>query len=154
MGGHLQLNCVFRESNIIVYRYVCMYVCMHACMYACMHVCMYVCMYVCMHARMYVCMHACMYVCMHVCMHACMYVCMYVCMKNTIDGTPGPEARLLSFFSLPRYDIVEFCACFLLNRYPYYALSVINYEVKQLTWLRYTAWIPLYPLGFTCEGQL
>ena len=37
-------------------------------------------------------------------------------------------------------------------RYPYYALSVLNMEAKVLTWLRYTVWVPLYPLGFTCEG--
>lgn len=42
------------------------------------------------------------------------------------------------------------CVCF--YRYPYYALSVLDMEAKMLTWLRYTVWIPLYPLGFTCEG--
>jgi hypothetical protein len=41
----------------------------------------------------------------------------------------------------------------LANRYPYYALSVLEFEVEKLTWLRYSAWIPLYPVGFTCEGE-
>jgi very-long-chain (3R)-3-hydroxyacyl-CoA dehydratase len=40
-----------------------------------------------------------------------------------------------------------------LFRYPYYSLSVLGMEAKTLTWLRYTAWIPLYPVGFTCEGM-
>lgn len=39
-----------------------------------------------------------------------------------------------------------------LIRYPYYALSVLEFEVEKLTWLRYSAWIPLYPVGFTCEA--
>lgn len=39
-------------------------------------------------------------------------------------------------------------------RYPYYALSVLGMEAKTLTWLRYTAWIPLYPMGFTCEATV
>eukprot|EP00731_Ephydatia_muelleri_P016728 Em0009g1152a len=39
-----------------------------------------------------------------------------------------------------------------LVRYPYYALSVVNIQVNVLTWLRYTAWIPLYPLGLLTEG--
>lgn len=39
-------------------------------------------------------------------------------------------------------------------RYPYYALAVLNMEVNGLSWLRYTAWIPLYPVGFTCEATV
>ena len=38
-------------------------------------------------------------------------------------------------------------------RYPYYALSVLNIDFPVLSWLRYTVWIPLYPVGFTCEGK-
>lgn len=32
-------------------------------------------------------------------------------------------------------------------------LSCIGIEWKPLTWLRYTAWIPLYPLGGLAEGM-
>jgi len=32
-------------------------------------------------------------------------------------------------------------------------LSVIDREVSFVTWLRYTAWIPLYPTGFVLEGN-
>lgn len=38
-------------------------------------------------------------------------------------------------------------------RYPYYMLSCMGIEWKPLTWLRYTSWIPLYPLGGLAEGM-
>uniref|UniRef100_T1IUT0 Very-long-chain (3R)-3-hydroxyacyl-CoA dehydratase n=1 Tax=Strigamia maritima TaxID=126957 RepID=T1IUT0_STRMM len=38
--------------------------------------------------------------------------------------------------------------------YPYYMLRIYKYELSILTWLRYTIWIPLYPLGFLCEGAI
>jgi len=38
-------------------------------------------------------------------------------------------------------------------RYPYYMLNVIDREISFVTWLRYTAWIPLYPTGFVLEGN-
>lgn len=37
-------------------------------------------------------------------------------------------------------------------RYPYYLVSLLKKEIRFLTWLRYTVWIPLYPLGAMCEG--
>lgn len=37
-------------------------------------------------------------------------------------------------------------------RYPYYMLSCIGTEWKILTWIRYTIWIPLYPLGVIAEA--
>ncbi|XP_075431463.1 very-long-chain (3R)-3-hydroxyacyl-CoA dehydratase 3 isoform X2 [Ascaphus truei] len=37
-------------------------------------------------------------------------------------------------------------------RYPFYMLSCIDTEWKVLTWLRYTIWIPLYPLGGLAEA--
>lgn len=36
-------------------------------------------------------------------------------------------------------------------RYPYYALNLINVNVGLLTWLRYTLFIFLYPMGVTGE---
>ena len=39
-------------------------------------------------------------------------------------------------------------------RYPFYFLQTIGYCPKWLLWLRYTAWIPLYPLGIITEGIL
>lgn len=37
-------------------------------------------------------------------------------------------------------------------RYPYYLTQLFKFEIGILTWLRYTMWIPLYPLGVLCEG--
>ncbi|XP_027017430.2 very-long-chain (3R)-3-hydroxyacyl-CoA dehydratase isoform X3 [Tachysurus fulvidraco] len=37
-------------------------------------------------------------------------------------------------------------------RYPFYMLACIDTEWKMLTWLRYTIWIPLYPLGVLAEA--
>lgn len=37
-------------------------------------------------------------------------------------------------------------------RYPYYILSLLKHKNGFLTWLRYTIWIPLYPIGAFCEG--
>lgn len=37
-------------------------------------------------------------------------------------------------------------------RYPFYMLGCIDTEWKTLTWLRYTIWIPLYPLGVLAEA--
>lgn len=37
-------------------------------------------------------------------------------------------------------------------RYPFYMLACLNTEWKTLTWLRYTVWIPLYPLGVLAEA--
>ncbi len=40
-----------------------------------------------------------------------------------------------------------------LFRYPFYMAGVIDFSSEVLTWLRYTVWIPLYPLGFFSEGE-
>ncbi|KAJ6636308.1 Very-long-chain (3R)-3-hydroxyacyl-CoA dehydratase [Pseudolycoriella hygida] len=39
-----------------------------------------------------------------------------------------------------------------LVRYPYYITSLMKKNIGLLTWLRYSLWIPLYPLGILCEG--
>ncbi|KAF6773885.1 hypothetical protein AHF37_06834, partial [Paragonimus kellicotti] len=38
--------------------------------------------------------------------------------------------------------------------YPFYILSLLGFKSGLLTYLRYTVWIPLYPIGFICEGKL
>ena len=44
--------------------------------------------------------------------------------------------------------------CFSISsRYPFYMLGCFNTEWKDLTWLRYTVWIPLYPWGALAEGK-
>lgn len=37
-------------------------------------------------------------------------------------------------------------------RYPFYMLGCFDTEWKTLTWLRYSVWIPLYPLGALAEA--
>lgn len=39
-------------------------------------------------------------------------------------------------------------------RYPYYITQIYKKENSVLTWLRYTIWMPLYPLGFYCEAVI
>jgi very-long-chain (3R)-3-hydroxyacyl-CoA dehydratase len=39
-------------------------------------------------------------------------------------------------------------------RYPYYALSSFGAERKWITWLRYSCWMVLYPLGMMLEGAI
>ncbi|WAQ97824.1 HACD3-like protein, partial [Mya arenaria] len=41
-----------------------------------------------------------------------------------------------------------------LVRYPFYMLSSIGKEVLVISWVRYTAWIPLYPLGILFEATV
>ncbi|XP_060082787.1 very-long-chain (3R)-3-hydroxyacyl-CoA dehydratase-like [Ylistrum balloti] len=39
-------------------------------------------------------------------------------------------------------------------RYPFYILSLFGKKNDLITWCRYTAWIPLYPLGFLTEALI
>lgn len=41
-----------------------------------------------------------------------------------------------------------------LIRYPYYLFAILKKEIQCLTWLRYSIWIVLYPLGVLCEGTI
>ncbi|XP_049301891.1 very-long-chain (3R)-3-hydroxyacyl-CoA dehydratase isoform X1 [Bactrocera dorsalis] len=43
-------------------------------------------------------------------------------------------------------------SCIEIIRYPYYLTQIFKCEIFLLTWLRYTVWIPLYPIGILCEG--
>nr|CAB3251726.1 very-long-chain (3R)-3-hydroxyacyl-CoA dehydratase 3-like [Phallusia mammillata] len=55
----------------------------------------------------------------------------------------GPE-------HLPRcavWDLFVVWSCIEVIRYPYYMLQTYNMDLKPLTWLRYHAWILLYPIG-------
>ncbi|KAF4804207.1 Very-long-chain (3R)-3-hydroxyacyl-CoA dehydratase [Turdus rufiventris] len=56
------------------------------------------------------------------------------------------QSKPVVFFIFYFWSITE------LFRYPYYMLSCIGIEWKPLTWLRYTVWIPLYPLGGLAEA--
>uniref|UniRef100_A0A2K5BWS9 Very-long-chain (3R)-3-hydroxyacyl-CoA dehydratase n=1 Tax=Aotus nancymaae TaxID=37293 RepID=A0A2K5BWS9_AOTNA len=50
------------------------------------------------------------------------------------------------FFVFYLWSIVE------IFRYPFYMLTCTDMDWKVVTWLRYTAWIPIYPLGCLAEA--
>ncbi|XP_056021528.1 very-long-chain (3R)-3-hydroxyacyl-CoA dehydratase 3-like [Ostrea edulis] len=53
----------------------------------------------------------------------------------------------LVFFLLLTWSSIE------VFRYPFYMLAVLNKKIYAVTWMRYTLWIPLYPLGLFLEGK-
>ncbi|KAG8180031.1 hypothetical protein JTE90_026633 [Oedothorax gibbosus] len=63
-----------------------------------------------------------------------------------INSEPRIQSKPAVFYLLYIYTLSE------VIRYPYYMLRVYEKSIGFLTWLRYTIWIPLYPLGFLCEG--
>jgi len=65
-----------------------------------------------------------------------------------IDSEPRMQEKPVVFYLLVTYASVE------IVRYPYYLFRVYDMDIGILTWLRYTVWIPLYPIGFICEGVI
>jgi len=63
-----------------------------------------------------------------------------------IDAETRMQTKPVVFYLFLIWSSVE------IIRYPYYITQLLNIEISFLTWLRYTIWIPLYPLGFVCEG--
>ncbi|XP_011404907.1 PREDICTED: very-long-chain (3R)-3-hydroxyacyl-CoA dehydratase-like [Amphimedon queenslandica] len=63
----------------------------------------------------------------------------------TIPYCPSLQRSPFVFLLFLAWSLIE------LVRYPYYALGVLKKEVWLITWLRYSLWIPLYPLGLTFE---
>lgn len=55
-----------------------------------------------------------------------------------------------------RHDLFEITnfslSCFL--SYPYYSIRLLNKNNRVITWIRYTIWIILYPLGAFLEGKI
>ena len=69
---------------------------------------------------------------------------------NTIMITPNSKPNSVRYlFSM----LSTFSIFFFFFRYPFYMLSVFDVKVSFITWMRYTAWIPLYPLGILLEGN-
>ncbi|KAG7473370.1 hypothetical protein MATL_G00095050 [Megalops atlanticus] len=56
------------------------------------------------------------------------------------------QNKAVVFFVFYLWSIIE------IFRYPFYMLACIDTEWKMLTWLRYTIWMPLYPLGVLAEA--
>ncbi|XP_034943983.1 very-long-chain (3R)-3-hydroxyacyl-CoA dehydratase [Chelonus insularis] len=63
-----------------------------------------------------------------------------------IECEPRMQTKPVVFYLFFIWSLVE------VFRYPYYITQVLNVNIPLLTWFRYTIWIPLYPLGFLCEG--
>lgn len=63
-----------------------------------------------------------------------------------IESEPRMQTKPVVFYLIGVWSLVE------IIRYPYYLSTVMKKEISLLTWLRYTIWIPLYPLGILFEG--
>ncbi|RWS13917.1 very-long-chain (3R)-3-hydroxyacyl-CoA dehydratase-like protein [Dinothrombium tinctorium] len=65
-----------------------------------------------------------------------------------IDKQPEMHRKPTVFYILLVWSLVE------IFRYPYYLTSLLKFEIKVITALRYTVWIPLYPLGIFLEATV
>lgn len=70
-----------------------------------------------------------------------------------IEAEERMQTKPVVFYLFLVWSLIE------IVRYPYYFLNLVLSERAKLafyfqwiTWLRYTLWIPLYPLGVLCEG--
>lgn len=63
-----------------------------------------------------------------------------------IDQEPRMMTKPVVFYLFIVWSLIE------IVRYPYYLTQLLKTEISFLTWLRYSIWIPLYPLGVMCEG--
>lgn len=63
-----------------------------------------------------------------------------------IDQEPRMTLKPVVFYLFIVWSLIE------VFRYPYYLTQLFKFEIGILTWIRYSLWIPLYPLGILCEG--
>ena len=63
-----------------------------------------------------------------------------------IDFEERMQTKPVVFYLFFIWSLVE------IVRYPYYITQLMKIDFRFLTWLRYTIWIPLYPLGIMCES--
>lgn len=63
-----------------------------------------------------------------------------------IDAEERMQTKPVIFYLVLMWSTIE------LVRYPFYITQLLKRNIRLLTWLRYTIWIPLYPLGILCEG--
>ncbi|XP_061451677.1 very-long-chain (3R)-3-hydroxyacyl-CoA dehydratase 3 isoform X2 [Rhineura floridana] len=63
-----------------------------------------------------------------------------------LGGTEEMQNKAVVFFIFYIWTMIE------IFRYPFYILVCIDIEWKILTWIRYSIWIPLYPLGVLAEA--
>ncbi|XP_044758014.1 very-long-chain (3R)-3-hydroxyacyl-CoA dehydratase [Coccinella septempunctata] len=62
-----------------------------------------------------------------------------------IGGEPKVQTEPIVFILFLAWSSIE------IIRYPYYISQLFEKNNKLLTWLRYNAWIILYPVGMVCE---
>ncbi|XP_076356184.1 very-long-chain (3R)-3-hydroxyacyl-CoA dehydratase-like isoform X2 [Tachypleus tridentatus] len=63
-----------------------------------------------------------------------------------LDAHPRSQTKSAIFYLFIGFTVME------VIRYPYYMLKMYGVNIHFITWLRYTLWIPLYPLVFICEA--
>ncbi|KAJ9601091.1 hypothetical protein L9F63_000757, partial [Diploptera punctata] len=63
-----------------------------------------------------------------------------------IEAEPRMWEKPVIFYLFSIWSLVEFV------RHSIYRVWLFKKNASFLVWLRYTIWIPLYPLGFLCEG--
>ncbi|XP_063539902.1 very-long-chain (3R)-3-hydroxyacyl-CoA dehydratase isoform X1 [Cydia strobilella] len=63
-----------------------------------------------------------------------------------IEAEPRMQTKPVVFYLFIVWSLIE------VVRYPYYITQLYKKEIYILTWLRYTMWIPLYPIGVFCEA--
>ncbi|CAK1581212.1 unnamed protein product [Parnassius mnemosyne] len=63
-----------------------------------------------------------------------------------IEAEPRIQTKPVVFYLFLIWSLIE------IVRYPFYISQIYKKEIYILTWLRYTMWIPLYPLGILCES--
>jgi very-long-chain (3R)-3-hydroxyacyl-CoA dehydratase len=66
-----------------------------------------------------------------------------------------PENYQIKFYGISGITVVSVAWSITeMVRYSYYTTSLVNKEIKWLTFLRYTFFILLYPIGITGEGMI
>lgn len=65
-----------------------------------------------------------------------------------LDAEPSLQSSYVVYALMICWSAIE------VIRYPYYTLQIYGIEFPALTWLRYSLWIPLYPVGICCEAYL
>lgn len=69
-----------------------------------------------------------------------------IMLLGMVNGEPRMQSKPVVFYLIYIFSLSE------VIRYPYYMLRVYHVNIGLISWLRYTVWIALYPLGFLCEG--
>lgn len=63
-----------------------------------------------------------------------------------LGGLEEMQSKAVVFFVFYSWSSIE------IFRYPFYMLCCLDMDWKVVTWLRYSMWIPLYPLGCLAEA--